>query len=135
MKNVRVEFQIIDEDKPVPIGYRFIHFRMIFDVKMEDFRHKACLVAGGEMTETSAIITYSSVVSRESIRLALILAAANALEVKFGDVKNAYITAPITEKFWSILGPEFGADARRKSIIFRALFGLNSSGAAFRVHL
>ena len=46
------------------------------------------------MTDTPAAITYASVVSRESVRLALMLAALNALEVKCGDVMNAYITAP-----------------------------------------
>jgi hypothetical protein len=31
----------------------------------------------------------------------------NDLNVKVGDVLNAYITAPITEKVWTVLGPEF----------------------------
>ena len=50
-------------------------------------------------------------------------------------VYNTYITAPITEKFWKILGPEFGPDAGKSAIIVRALYGLKSAGAAFRVHL
>ena len=98
MKNVCVAFQILDENEEVPIGYKFIHCHMIFNVKMEDFRRKARLVAGGHMTDTPAAITYASVVSRESVRLVLMLAALNALEVKCGDVMIAYITAPITEK-------------------------------------
>ena len=56
------------------------------------------------MTDTPAAITYSSVVSRESVRLALMISALNALEVKCGDVMNVYITAPITESVWTILG-------------------------------
>ena len=71
---------------------------MIFDVKMEDSCRKACLVVGGHMTEMPADMTYASVVSRENARLSLMLAALNALEVKYGHVMNAYITAPITEK-------------------------------------
>jgi len=71
---------------------------MVFDVKMEDFRRKARLVAGGHMTEAPPTITYASVVSRETVRFALTIAALNDLEVKIGDVLNAYITAPITEK-------------------------------------
>ena len=89
MKNVRVAFQILDENEEVPIGYKFIRCHMIFDVKMEDFRRKARLVDGGHMTDTPAAITYASVVSHESVRLALMLAALNALEVKCGDVMNA----------------------------------------------
>ena len=65
---------------------------------MEDFRRKARLVAGGHTTKTPDCATYASVVSRETVRLALMLASLNCLEVKTGDVLNAYITAPVTEK-------------------------------------
>ena len=46
---------------------------------MEDFRRKARLVAGGHMTDTPAAITYASVVSRESVRLALHATALHAI--------------------------------------------------------
>jgi hypothetical protein len=68
---------------------------MVYDVKMENFQRKARLVAGGHMTEvTSATMTYASVVSRESVRIALTLVALNDLEVKTADIENAYLTAP-----------------------------------------
>ncbi len=63
------------------------------------------------------------------------MAALNDLNVKVGDVLNAYITAPITEKVWTVLGPEFGIDAGKNAIIVHALYGLKSTGAAFCVHL
>ena len=69
------------------------------------------------MTKAPPTITYASVVSRETVRLALTIAALKDLEVKVGDVLNAYITAPITEKVWTILGPEFGPDAGKTAII------------------
>ncbi len=59
------------------------------------------------------------------------LVALNDLEVKVGDVLNAYITAPITERVWTVLGPEFGQDAGKSAMIVRALYGLKSAGAAF----
>ena len=65
MNNVRVAFQILDENEEVPIGYKFICCHMIFDIKMEDFRRKSRRVAGSHMTDTPAAITYASVVSRE----------------------------------------------------------------------
>ena len=71
---------------------------MIFDVKMENFQFKARLVANGNETGAPASSTYASVVSRESVRIALTLAALNGLEVKTSDVENAYLTAPTTEK-------------------------------------
>jgi len=136
MKNVKPAFQILEDGGELPNrNYQFVHCHMIFDVKMEDFRRKARLVAGGHMTEAPPSITYASVVSRETVRIALTLAALNDLEVKVGDVMNAYITAPCSEKIWTRLGPEFGPDAGKRAIVVRALYGLKSSGAAFRKHL
>jgi hypothetical protein len=108
---------------------------MLFDIKMEDFRRKARLVAGGHRTEAPTTINYASVVSRETVCIALLMAILNDLEVKIGDVLNAYITAPVTEKVWTVLGPEFGNDAGKTAIIVRALYGLKSAGAAFCAHL
>jgi len=135
MRDVRVAFKILPDGQPAPVGYQRIPCHMIFDIKMEDFRRKARLVAGGHMTKAPATITYASVVSRETVRIALLMAALNDLNVKVGDVLNAYITAPITEKVWTVLGPEFGTDAGKRAIIVRALYGLKSAGAAFRAHL
>jgi hypothetical protein len=108
---------------------------MVFDIKMEDFKRKARLVAGGHKTEAPATITYASGVSRKTVRIALMLAALNDLQVKAGDVLNAYITAPCKDKVWTILGPEFGLEAGKSAIIVRALYGLKSAGAAFCAHL
>ncbi len=70
-------------------------------------------------------------VSRETVRLALTIVTLNDLKVKVGDVLNAYITAPVKEKVWTILGPEFGHDSSRSAIIVGASYGLKSAGAAF----
>ena len=48
------------------IGFQEIKCHVIFDVKM-DFTRKARFVAGGHLTEASGSITYSSIVSRDSI--------------------------------------------------------------------
>jgi hypothetical protein len=40
------------------------------------------------------------------------------------DIENAYLTAPITEKVWTVLGPEFRDDAGNRALIVRALYGL-----------
>ena len=67
---------------------------MMFDIKMEDFQRKACLVAGGHMAYTPNTITYSSVVTRKTLHIALTMAALHDLEAKAADVLNAYVTAP-----------------------------------------
>jgi len=46
------------------------------------------------------------------------MAVLNDLEVKVGDVLNAYITAPITKKVWTVFGSEFGSDAGKSAITF-----------------
>ena len=83
MKNVMVAFEEFDGDEQdLPSGFQFIRCHMIFDVKMgENFRRKARMVAGGHMTSTPSSITYSSVVSRDSVRIAFLYAALNDLKV------------------------------------------------------
>jgi hypothetical protein len=108
---------------------------MIFDVKMEDFHRKAQFVAGGHTTDAPHMMTYASVVSRESVRIELTLAALNDLDVMMGDIENDYLTAPITEKVWTVLGTESGDDAGKQALIARVLYGLKSARAAFRNHL
>jgi hypothetical protein len=36
---------------------------------------------------------------------------------------------------WTVLGPEFGDDDGKRAFIVQALYGLKSSGVAFRNHL
>ena len=43
------------------------------------------------MTEASATITYASTVSRDAVRIALMIAALNDLELKSGVILNAYV--------------------------------------------
>jgi hypothetical protein len=100
-----------------------------------DFTRKARLVAGGHMTDTPSAITYSSVVSRDSVRIALMIAALNDLDILAADIGNAYLNAETREKVYAIAGPEFGSREGQVVIIRRALYGLKSSGAAWRAHL
>jgi hypothetical protein len=108
---------------------------MIFDVKM-DFTRKARFVAGGHMTDPPSSITYSSVVSRDSVRIAFMLASLKGLSLSATDIGNAYLNAEAREKVYTTAGPEFGAELEGQNVlIVRALYGLKSSGAAWRAHL
>ncbi len=143
MKNVRVAFETqdgvtVDEMKTgkVKPGYKFITTHMIFDIKMDGkFTRKARLVADGHKTDTPSSITYSSVVSRESVRLGLLIAALNDLDIACCDIGNAYLNADCREKLWTIAGAEFGSEKGAVMLIVRALYGLKSSGAAWRAKL
>ena len=83
------------------------------------------------MTEALASLTYSSVVSCESVRIAFTAAALNDLDVLIADIGNAYLNADCREKVYTIAGPEFGSHAGKYIVITRALYGLKSSGATF----
>ena len=137
MANVRVAFEEFEGDKiQLPPGYQEVGCHMIFDVKMgENFRRKTRMVTGGHTTETPAALTYASLVSRDSVWMALTIAALNNLKVLPCDIQNAYLTAKCREKIWTIAGPEFGSDLGKLMIVVRALCGLESSGAAFRTLL
>ena len=102
---------------------------MLFDVKMLDsdgiFRRKSRDVAGGHTTETPAALTYASVVSRDSVCIALTLAALNGIDVLACDIQNAYLTEKFREKIWTVAGPEFGSDIGKIFTIKMALYVLN----------
>lgn len=90
------------------------HF--IFNIKKgENFRRKARLVANENETETPEALTYSSVVSRDLVRIALLVASLNEFRLKV----------------YMIAGPEFGSKEGMVMIIRTALYVLKSSGAAF----
>ena len=52
------------------------------------------MVAGGHTMDTPSSITYSSVVSRDSVCIAFLVAALNDLDVMSADIGNAYLNAP-----------------------------------------
>lgn len=75
MKNVKPAFKMwldggITKAKSRLVGYQQISCHMIFDIKMENFTRKARFVAGGHTTSAPDSLTYSSVVSRDSVRIA-----------------------------------------------------------------
>ena len=112
MKNVRVAFEEYEGKIEDLIGYQKVKCHIVWDVKLgENFRHKARLVAGGHVTDTPSSLTYSSVISRDSVRIALTVAALNGLDVLGCNIQNAYISAPCREKIYVIARHKFSLDA------------------------
>ena len=134
-------FEVWEDGMPIDLktgnkklpGFQQIQCHMIFDVKLDgSFTRKARFVANGNQTDAPSSLTYASVVSRESVRIALLYASLNDLSILGCDVSNAYLNAPCREKIWFIAGPEFGDDEGRVMLIRKALYGLKSSGASWR---
>eukprot|EP00957_Ditylum_brightwellii_P170395 12970425-Ditylum_brightwellii.AAC.1 len=136
MSAIQVAFKFVDDRnaKPPP-GYQTIGGHIIWDIKMEDLRREARYVTQGNRTEPPKTLTYTSVVLRESVRIAITLAVPNDLEIKPADIQNAYLTAPCQEKIYRRVGTEFGEDNDKLAITVRALYELTSSGAAVRNHV
>jgi Reverse transcriptase (RNA-dependent DNA polymerase) len=135
MRNCSSAFDILPNGAVVPVGYTKIRCHMIFDIKM-DFTLKARFVAGGHLTDPPKETVYSSVVTRESVRIFFLISALNDLDVLACDVQNAYLNAGTKEKNWFVAGAELGSDNIGKPVlIVRALYGLRSSGAQWREHM
>jgi hypothetical protein len=134
MKNGMPAFTYRDDNK-VPVGYKQNDCHMVYNVKI-DLARKAWLVAGGNQTDIPKESVYSSVVSRDSVRIALKIASLNDLNLIAADIQNAYLNAPTKEKCYTVAGLEFGSDNEgRPVLITKALYGLRSSGARWRDHL
>jgi len=114
------------------VGYKEIKGHMVFDVKMDGrFARKARFVGGGHLTDPPSQLTCSTVVTRESVRIAFMIAGLNDLDVQAADISNAYLNAPCREKVWIVAGPEFGSKEGTAMKVARAWCGLKSSGASW----
>jgi hypothetical protein len=127
VNGVRISFEI-QEDSKLPPGFNLVHLMMIFYIKM-DFIRKASLLTRGDLTDTPPALTYSSVVSRESVHIArwdltdtppaltysivvsresvhiaFLMAELNDLEVLMFDVGNAYLNVNTTKKLYLYSG-------------------------------
>jgi hypothetical protein len=66
------------------------------------------------MMGVPSVPMFASVISRESVQIALIIAALNDLDILSSNVQNAYITAPNSEQIWMQCGIEFGTHMVKK---------------------
>ena len=55
MNNVKISFDIMPDGECVQNCYKHICFHMIFDVKMEDFKRKAIIIANGNTIKNSQL--------------------------------------------------------------------------------
>ncbi|KAL7485042.1 hypothetical protein ACHAW6_010651 [Cyclotella cf. meneghiniana] len=89
MKNVWVAFDVLTDGVVPPTDHQYMKCHMIFDIKMEDFCCKALLVARGHITKAPATLTYASIMSRETMHIALPVAVLNDVDIWATDVVNA----------------------------------------------
>ena len=81
----------------LPPGYQQIKRHMIFDIKLgENFRRKERLLGGGHMTIALHSITFSLLLSRYLVRIALTIAALNNLDIPACNIHNTYLTVLVS---------------------------------------
>ena len=76
MEAVWVAFKVLNDGEEPPPGHQYMDCHMVFD------NLKARLVARGHMTEAPTMLTYASIVSHDTVKIALMIAVLNDLEVK-----------------------------------------------------
>jgi hypothetical protein len=118
----------------IPEGYCKIKVHTIFDVK-HDGRHKARVVANGNLTEVSLESAYYGVVSLRGFHTCIFLGELNKMTPWANDIGNAYLEAKTTEKVCIRAGPEFWELQCNLLIIVKALYVIRLSRKAFNLLL
>ena len=138
LAKVRIDFELLDTEIDIKVGSKKIRYRFIFDVKM-DLERNAIFVAWEHLNKNFPKHTsYSSVVSQESVRTYFTLAALNDKEILSGDVSNAYLNAKPLETCHVAVRDSYLFESSaigRTAQIVRALYGMKSTGNAWRLHL
>ncbi len=131
VKAVFPALRVLGDLEKVPVGSTQIDLMIIFDMKM-DLTRKCRICARGDQNDAPMNVTYASVVSQESVRIRFMLALLNGLKMLQANVAGAYLNAPCAERVHTVLGPEFGDQQGKVAVIVKALYGLSSSGYAWR---
>ena len=101
MRNVRIAFE--EFSRPISQilhGFKKFNFHLLFEVKLnENFRRKARFIANGHRIKSPKSFSYSTVVSHDSVRIIVILAALNNLQVISCNIENVYIATPCRESY------------------------------------
>ena len=114
----------------IPSGYQLIQVHTICNVKVDGW-HKARVVADGHLTATPIESVYSGVVSLRGLRTCLFIGELDGMEPWETDIGNAYLEALTSEKVCIRAEPEFGDLEGHLLIIYKALYGLKTSGEKF----
>ena len=106
MNNTKVSFKFLDDGIKLPIRFKKIPCHLIFDVKF-DLPSKSRYVGGGHLTQFTASMSYYRFVSRDSVRIILLIVEFNNFDIKMCDIGNAYMNADTRDILWFTAGSEW----------------------------
>ena len=133
INKVRIAFTLFTGDEKPPEDSKEINYCIIWDCKM-DLTRKASLVTGGDLNKNvPRHINYSSIVSRECVRVCFLLATIINFDVLLGNIVNAYLKVKPSEKCHVKIVHDFklGSEAvGLYAVISRALYRTKNLGEA-----
>ena len=143
MSNARFDFEVLKGATPeqmregnIKPAFKYVGTHLVVDTWMDgNFACKDRLVAGEHKTAPPLSITYSSSVTRESVKLEFIIYSLKDLDTCACDIGNAYLNAPFWKKMWTESGSESGSEKGYVFLFVRALYELKYSGVAWRSKL
>ena len=80
-------------------------------------------------------MTYSSVVSRDTVKSGFLMAALNGLCIISGNIQNDLVEEPTQDKILIYSGNKWNSNKDRFVVVFYVLYGLKSSALQFSKHL
>lgn len=116
MQNMQIAFEEFDGNPVRSLGSpRSQAILCLMSRSEKSFRER-------QETGAPASVTYSTMVSRNSVRILLsTISALNDLDILGADVQNAFLTAHNKEKCWMVPGPEFGSEEDKTFLVVNAL--------------
>lgn len=122
----------------MPLGSNLMHCHFVFALKRNSdgtvSKWKARLTANGDTQVPNVDYSriFSSVVKTQTIRLVLIIAAANNYDLSSIDIRQAYLQAEVKEDLYMRMPPNLPAfDALGRQLVCklnRSLYGLKQAG-------
>ena len=88
IKNVKIDFKFLENRSKLTILFKKITCNLIFDVNF-DITRKYKYVVGGHITKVPASKSYSSVVSRDSVRIMFFITSLNDFDIDINDIGYA----------------------------------------------
>ena len=133
MKNNKISFDVRKNLESVALdktqrGYKQSWVPISFDVRLDvGFTRKAIFVAYGHKVDTPILMTYASVMSRDSVSIFLMLTTLNGLGVHFTDIQNAYLNSNPKGKIFFYSVEDFIKDKGKLIIVIHAYYGLKGT--------
>ena len=134
MNNFFTAFKMLEKHWKPPVGYTGITCRLVFDPKVDNTR-KVWYMAGGHLINIPTHITYSIVVSRNTICIGFLMAKMNRLYIISGDIQNFFLEALTQDKVLFYADEECKSDKYIVFLFIRTLYGLKSSALQFSNYL